>query len=118
MFQALTRSGLAVAGLRPCADETVRRHSRRPIARRGRKSLLPFFDRSDTDAGFGLRGDARRRAARGWLIAGYFEGRRMSQKAAGQSDAYNAKRRERWAQDPVYRAKGHARSRANYQAHR
>jgi hypothetical protein len=37
---------------------------------------------------------------------------------AGQSDAYNAKRRERWAQDPVYRAKGHARSRANYQAHR
>jgi len=42
----------------------------------------------------------------------------MSQKAAGQSDAYNAKRRERWAQDPVHRAKGHARSRANYQAHR
>jgi hypothetical protein len=42
----------------------------------------------------------------------------MSEKAAGQSDAYNAKRRERWAQDPVYRAKGHARSRANYQAHR
>jgi hypothetical protein len=42
----------------------------------------------------------------------------MSEKAAGQSDAYNAKRRERWAQDPVYRAKGHARSRAHYQAHR
>jgi Recombination endonuclease VII len=42
----------------------------------------------------------------------------MSEKAAGQSDAYNAKRRERWAQDPVYRAKGHARSRAHYQANK
>jgi hypothetical protein len=41
----------------------------------------------------------------------------MPEKAA-HSDAYNAKRRERWAQDPVYRAKGHARSRAHYQAHR
>jgi hypothetical protein len=37
---------------------------------------------------------------------------------AGQSDAYNTKRRERWAQDPVYRAKGHARRRAHYQAHK
>jgi hypothetical protein len=41
----------------------------------------------------------------------------MPEKAA-DSDAYNAKRRERWAQDPVYRAKGHARRRAHYQAHK
>jgi len=37
---------------------------------------------------------------------------------AGHSDAYNAKRRERWAQDPVYRAKDNARRRAHYQAHK
>jgi Recombination endonuclease VII len=37
---------------------------------------------------------------------------------AGHSDAYNAKRRERWAQDPVYRATENARRRAHYQAHK
>jgi hypothetical protein len=37
---------------------------------------------------------------------------------AGHSDAYNTKRRERWAQDPAYRATDNARRRAHYQAHK
>jgi hypothetical protein len=37
---------------------------------------------------------------------------------AGRWDAYNARRRERYAQDPVYRAKNNARCRAQHQAHK
>src|SRR5262245_37573854 len=37
---------------------------------------------------------------------------------AGRGDAYNARRRERYAQDPVHRAKVSARCRAYYQTHK
>ena len=40
------------------------------------------------------------------------------QEKAGRSDAHNARQRERYAQDPVYRAKENARHSAYRQAHR